>query len=467
MPSDALASIPGPAPAPLLGSRVNLVRFLLDPIAYMRMLHRDYGTIASFVRGRPGIVFAFGPEYNKQILSDPARYYSTGITMPGPSDSPQRHLGYGLLSMNGPQHQFHRRLVMPMFYRKQVESYRETIATIIDETLAGWRPGRLDVWRALQQLTRRITSRVLFGLEDPREGEALGCMMERWLQMNTSFLVRLAPADRPGSPYRRMLAYARRLEQQVRNLVALKRPHAARSSDVLSLLIQATHEDGSALTDDELIGQINILFGAAHVTTTDALSWTCFLLSQHPAVYADLVDELDGVLRGGLPTTEQFAQLPLLERVIKESLRLLPPPVYNCRLTTAPVTLGPYQLPAGATVAFSHYITHHMPELFPRPEAFWPDRWLTAAPSPYAYIPFGAGPRMCIGEPFAQSSMRLILSAVLQRFRLSCLPGTRIDRRVTITLSPKHGLPMEVVPQDRQFRRVPVRGNIHEMVELE
>jgi cytochrome P450 len=156
----------------------------------------------------------------------------------------------------------------------------------------------------------------------------------------------------------------------------------------------------------------------------------------------------------------------LLECVIKESMRVLPSVVYNTRNSTEPFELGPYHLPSGTTVGFSNYITHHMPELYPQPEKFLPQRWLSTTPSPYEYLPFGAGPRICIGATFAMMMLKISLAMIVQRYRLTVAPGSRIDRKVTVTLSPKYGVPMRIGPPDRQFAKSEVRGNIHEMVDL-
>jgi cytochrome P450 len=220
------------------------------------------------------------------------------------------------------------------------------------------------------------------------------------------------------------------------------------------------------MTEDELIGQVNVLFTAAHHTNTAALTWTLFLLSQHPRVMADLVDELDGELHGEAPRVEQFGRLPLLERVIKESLRILPPVVWSTRIVDQPVQLGPHHLPRGSRVLYSQYMTHHLPELYPNPERFDPDRWLSGEPSPYEYLPFGAGPRLCIGYAFSMALMRIAVAMILQRYRLSLASGARIDRKYAVTLSPKYGMPMTVRNQDRQFTREIPRGNIHDLVDL-
>jgi cytochrome P450 len=145
---------------------------------------------------------------------------------------------------------------------------------------------------------------------------------------------------------------------------------------------------------------------------------------------------------------------------------VLPPVSYGERVCAAPVEVGPYALPKGAFVSFSQYMTHHLPELYPEPERFNPERWHTIDPSPYDYLPFGAGPHTCIGAAFAMLEIKIALAMIVQRYRLALQPGARIDRQLRVTLSPKHGMPMVVAAQDRQFRRTEVRGDIHEMVEL-
>jgi cytochrome P450 len=220
------------------------------------------------------------------------------------------------------------------------------------------------------------------------------------------------------------------------------------------------------MTEEELIGEVSVLFTAAHETNTVALTWTLFLLSQHPKILADLVDELEGELRGEPPRVDQFDRLPLLERVIKESLRILPPVAWGTRAVDQPTQLGPYFLPKGSRVLYSQYVTHHLPEIYPSPRKFNPDRWLTLTPPPYAYIPFGGGPRLCIGYSFSMTLLRITLAIVLQRFQLSLAPEARIDRKYQVTIAPKYGMPMIVRPKGEVFRRVVPRGAIHDTVDL-
>jgi len=182
------------------------------------------------------------------------------------------------------------------------------------------------------------------------------------------------------------------------------------------------------------------------------------------------MDELTFALKGDAPTLEQLRpearQLPLLEGVIKESLRLMPPATLLSRLSTEPFELGPYTVPKDSVVTLSVHHTHRRPELFEEPLRFNPARWAKLDPSPYEYIPFGAGPRMCIGATFAQLELRILLSMMLQRYRLDVLPNTPVDYELKMTLTPRGGLPMMVSLPTRRFLRTPIEGNIHRMVDL-
>jgi cytochrome P450 len=231
------------------------------------------------------------------------------------------------------------------------------------------------------------------------------------------------------------------------------------------LLLQA-HDKSGLVSDSELVGQTNLLLLASYETTTTALTWTLFLLAQHPRVAQDLHDELKSVLRGDPPTLEQLDKLALLDAVIKESLRILPPVIYNTRTAVKPFALGPHHLDTGATVGFSHYITHHLPELFPDPEKFMPERWLSCDPSPYEYLPFGAGSRTCIGAAFALMLTKIAVAIILQRFSIAVVDDSLIDRKGLITLAPKFGMPMLLDSIPGRFAKSRVRGSIHEMVDL-
>jgi cytochrome P450 len=474
--SPLLMALPGPSPAPLLGWRGNMVRFFLDPIAYLDPLHGPFGDVVSVARGgggpllfqqAQGTVFAFGPTCTQAVLSQVSLFHSVRIQGPPESRSFER-LSAGLFNMNGEQHRQQRRLIQPAFHKKQLEGYRDLMVSLTAHMLEGWTEGETrDLAAELQHLTLTIANQALFGMETTAGVRSLGELMAEQVHLSVSPGA-LLPAAVPFTPRRRLVALAERVEHQLRALIAEKRRHGAERGDVLSILLAARDEGGTQLTEDELLGQLFLLFFAGHDTTRSALSWTLFLLSQHPKVMEEVGDELDGTLRGEPPGVEHLSRLPLLERVLKESLRLFTPAPFVVRLTTAPVELGGCSLPAGTEVILSYYHAHRVPELYPEPRRFRPERWEGFSPSTYEYVPFGAGARMCIGAGFAMMEMKIVLSMLLQRFQVELVPGARVDRKVRIVLSPKHGLPMRLRPRQRTagHRLTPVRGDVRQMVDL-
>jgi cytochrome P450 len=469
--------LPGPPAMPVLGARGNLMRFFREPIAYMERLYRTYGKVVGLARDYDRTVFAFGPEYNRQILTNQDLFHNpSALLFPTPEDSSARKLDQGMISINGAQHKQQRALAMPAFHKQHVDTYRDDIVALTAGVLDRWQARAkqhgappLDVAREMQRITLRIVNKTLFGLDPSPQADAFGAMTQRWQAMLLSPAVIFFPVDLPGTPYRLALAHAERLEAHYRALIARKRADSAGQRDALALLMAARDEEGRGLTDAELIGQANVLFIAGHDTSSNALTWTLFLLAQHPAVLHALVDELEGTLHGGAPTIEHLrpgsGHLPLLDQVIKESMRVLPAIPVVARITTAPCTLGPHAIPAGAWVFFGQYMTHHLPELYPEPMRFLPERWTMIEPSAYEYLPFGAGPRRCLGATLAMMLLKIVLAMTLQRYRLTLSPGARVDYQVHITMSPRGGMPMIVAPQDRRFRRSEMSGTVRQMID--
>ena len=463
---DSCTQIPGPLPTRWFGSQGNLIAFLRDPVGYLRRLYSEYGEIAAVVKGTRGMIFAFGPQFNQQLLSNPAVFHCTSLMMPGPKDSAQRRLSDAVFSMNNEVALSRRRMLTPPLHRRSIVEYRNSMVELTETTLDTWSAGQsIDIAEEFRGLLLRISARVLFGIDDWTRPGKVADMIDAWMKRSTSAPVRLFRRDWPGTPYRRMLRFAEELEKEILGIVDHRRTVQSGASDLLSILLEA-HDSNGGISDSELIGQTNLLLLASYETTTNALTWTLFLLAQHPEIAQDVVDELTGVLKGGAPSIDQLGRLVLLDAVLKESMRILPPVVYNTRTSVQPGELGPYRFGPGTTIGFSHYITHHMADSFPEPEKFNPRRWSNREPSPYEYLPFGAGSRTCMGAAFALMSVKIVLAMFLQRFRFSVVANSTIDRKGLITLAPKYGMPMRLSPVDGRFMRVPVRGAIHEMVDL-
>jgi cytochrome P450 len=316
---------------------------------------------------------------------------------------------------------------------------------VAEDSFSRYRVGETrDVHADMTELTLRVATKTLFGEDAGNRGLKLAALMQAWLMAMMSPLMLLSRADLPGLPYWRFMNLSRAIDDETKTILREKREHGATGADMLSMLMSARDEDGSAFDEDDLIGHTGVIFAAGHETSTNALAWTLLLLAQHPDVSRDLGDELDAALRGSPPTVDDLAKMPLLDAVVKESLRLLPPVPLHPRIVAEDSELGGHRLPAGSEIFLSIFHMHHDPLIFAEPRAFRPRRWETAKPSVYEYNPFSAGPRMCIGASFATMEIKIVLATLLQKFRIDLPDGTRVDPRIAITMAPRGGLRMTV-----------------------
>lgn len=452
--------------APVVDGR--LTEFAEDPIACMRRLHARHGDLVALREGDQQIVFAIGPEWNQRILTDGNTYHSRFFAVRGSRRSAQRRVTSGLLSMNGNEHKQHRRIVMEPFQKRSISAYQEFIGRLATEMLDSWQPGEVrDINAEMTQFMLRLTSSILFGVDMPEVAYDLGLKIEHWTHMNHQTGLGAFVSDPVfNERYEVLMELAEELEQGVAGLIERRKSSGQLGHDVLSLLLKA-HENGEEVSVEQLVGHVTLLFGAAHLTTAHTFTWTLFLLAQHPEVILELHSELEQVLSGVAPDGDSLAQLETTERILKESMRVLPASSYSQRINIEPVDLNGIHLRAGTPVIFSQFMTHHLPRLYQDPDHFLPSRWHTITPSAYAFLPFGAGPRMCIGAPLAMMILKTVLPMILQRFRLSVVPDQEINSRVISTmLGPTTPVLMQIHEQDQRHQAFPVRGNIHELVHL-
>jgi cytochrome P450 len=478
--------LPGPRPWPVLGTSGNLLRFALDPLRYVERLFRQHGPVAALVRGRsrriaspgadtPAVVFIHGPELNRAVLADHERFHKSALSGPlfpehGTSARtlPLRRMLTGLFHVNGDVHRKHRRLLMPAFHKSRIDGYRADMVAITEAVVARFQMGSVRNLREdMTELTLRIVTKTLFGSDMREQGLAIARELSAWLAVFRASAS--VPWDLPGLPYRRFLDLSQSVDRRLVELIAERRRLARSGDDMLSMLLEAHDESGARLDDDELIGHVGTIFAAGHETSANALCWTLFLLSQHPEVEAALAEELSTTLRGEAPSLDALSSLPLLERVIKESLRLFPPAPMNHRIAAEDCEIGGFAVPRSSEVLSSIYHTHRQPDLYPEPRRFRPERWQAFDPGPYAYNPFGVGPRMCIGATFAQMELKIVLAILLQRFRFELLQERRLDRLVSIVMAPGPGLFLRLQPVGSRLangsrRR---RGSVWKMLELD
>jgi cytochrome P450 len=480
-----------PGPPRMLGGAGNVARYVQDAVGHLTALFERYGPVVALASGGgtrivspypacPGSVFVYGPELVRKVKTPHAswdippltgRLYPLGEV--SARKAPLKTFATGLWGVQGDEHRLHRRLLLPAFHRERVGGYADEMVVLTRSTLDRWTPGEtVELHAELLRLTARIATHILFGDDGPNGQDRHGPEQtaEQIWALVASPLTRLAPYDVPGLPYRRFVNLVTSWDNQMRDMIRRKRTSAsADDRDVLSTLIAATDEEGgAALTEDDLVGHVGSILGAAHETTASGLTWTLFLLSQHPAVASNLRDELEGELHGDAPTPDQLTRLPLLDRVVNESLRIIPPVPITWRIAAEPVEVGGYQLPRGTEVYASTYHTQHMPELYERPESFDPRRWESLNPSTYEYVPFGAGPRRCMGDVFAMVEMKIVLCMLLQRYGLESPRRVTVDRFGFPVVRPKRELRMVVRSKDHRLDQSPrvVSGNVREMVTL-
>ncbi len=478
--------IPGPGGPPLLDWTVHILPLLADPVVGMLKLQRQYGDIVALGRSSSAPVLLFAPENVYQLLTDTNLFHSADVNSDTslvrmPADTAASRLLSGVASMNGDTHRQHRRMLLPAFHRQYVDALRDRLVTCIESHLAHWQAGQqLDLVDEMVELSLSLAVTGLLGLSPDQDGKRVHTLLQAWSTSALSLPVHLLPFNLPGLPYRRFLHLSERLEVEMRDIINRQQARmgtdgkTSARNDALSILLSVYGAQDTAGADDpppqkagvrmsekQLLGHLTTLFSSGHETSASALVWTLFLLMQHPDVLTDLVDELDGKLHGDAPTVEQLSELPLLNHVINESLRLFPPGMWMLRTSTHPSDIGPYHLPARTQIIYSPAVIHRRPELYPDPNRFLPRRWETIDPSPYEYLPFGAGQRRCIGATFATMELQLATALVVQRFRLTIPDGTKVNRGGTILSFPHPGLPAIVSKQDHRFHAARLRGNIY------
>lgn len=446
----------------------SLLQFSENPIACMRQLHRRFGDVAVLREAQQQLTFVFSPELNRQVLSDSDTFHSRFFAIRGGRNSAQRRVTSGLLSQNGNEHRDTRRALKDVFARRALPGYHSIICRLTSDLLDHWQSSSTcDLNSEMVQFMLRMTSALLFGMDDPAFAERLGRLIDRWTHRNHEIgMGALVSAPQFAQGYDGLLQQAEELEQSIRELFLRHRSGPPGGVNILSLLMDSVAGE-QQLSDDQLIGHATLLFAAAHLTTAHTFSWTLFLLAQHPRVLQKLQAELAAQVSGDLPQLDELERLPYLDAVIRESMRILPASSYSQRFTAAPAELGPLSLNPGQVVIFSQYITHHRPDLYERPDEFLPERWQHINPSPYAYLPFGAGPRMCIGAPLAMVEIRTALTMILRRFAFQIEPHSTVDGNVISTmLGPTTPIRAALLAGQQLPETVPVNGTIHDLLQL-
>jgi retinoid hydroxylase len=434
-------------PGELRFSVARTLRFNRDPLPAMLEAYGRFGPVFTLRLMHAPVVFMLGPAANHYMTVSHAENF---VWREGSMGDLIALLGDGLLTIDGAAHKRARRIMLPAFHRERIAASADTMLEETERALEGWHDGReLDLYFWARRLALRVATRALFGLDPDRDvGDVdLAAEFERGLSYygRDYFLQSLRG---PRTPWRTMMAARRRLDRVLFTEIARRRKRGEFGEDILSLLLAATDEDGSTLTDQQVRDQVITLLFAGHDTTTSTVTFLFYELSRNPAALPPLLEELDDVLEGQRPTAAQLvAGLPQLEMVMDETLRMYPPAWIGPRRAVEGYEFEGRTVPSGARVNYCSWASHHLADVFDEPFVFHPDRFSPANKAVLpkgAYVPFGGGSRMCIGMRFGQLEIKAIAATVLQRFTLDLQSGYRLRIREMPTLSPREGLPMTV-----------------------
>jgi cytochrome P450 len=438
---------PGPKGLPLLG---NLLDFSRDVLRYYEEWTRDYGDIVALRFGAWPAVLLSNSDYAEYVLVKNHRNF---IKFPLFFRHVRAIFGQGLLTSEGEFWHRQRRLAAPAFHAQRVAGYGSVMVHDTERMLADWRGGEVrDVHTDMMALTLRVAAKTLFNAEVDQDvadiGKAFDTIVEEiMLRGRRPFRI---PDVIPTPGNIRYTRGVRRIDQLVNTIIQERQRQGADHGDLLSMLMLARDDEGRSMTDQQLRDEVITLLLAGHETTALALSWTWYLLSQHPEVDARLAAELQEVLGGRAPAVSDLPRLTYTEQVVTEGMRLYPPAWGIGREAIADCEIGGYAIPAGTTIIISAWVSHRNPRYFEDPLAFRPERWsgnFAATLPRFAYIPFGGGPRICIGNRFAMMEAVLILATVAQRFRLEWQRDHPVVPLPSITLRPKGGVWVKTVPR--------------------
>ncbi len=411
----------------------NLIRIQ----KYPDMVHLKLGINDFYLVTAPSLI--------QEILVTKQRNFMKGEFL----QNTKKVFGDGLLTSEGNFHHRQRRLIQPVFHHDRIKAYATTIIQYEERLTNTWRDGEnLDVNGEMTRLTMSIIAKCLFDSDVESQSKTLSedlTMTIEYFNRLSSPLSRILKRLPSNKKYERA---TERIDTLVYSLIKERRESVQDRGDLMSMLLRARDEDGSAMTDSQVRDEVLITFAAGHETTANALTWTWYLLSENSTVEGKLHAEVDAVVqKEHAPTTEDVPRLEYTTKVLTESMRLYPPAWILGREALNDCVVGGYSIPKGASLALSQYVTHRDPRFFPDPERFDPDRWTPEMRSKlpkFAYFPFGGGARSCVGEPFAWMEGVLLLAAISGKWRMRHIIGHKVEMLPRITMRPKYGMMMKL-----------------------
>lgn len=444
-------SVPFIPEIPLLGS---LRIFMNDRLGFLRHL-AEVGDVCGFHLGPIPILFFNKPEHVQSILVEDAYDFSKGKLIHKAINN------NGLFVSEGDFHRRQRKLMAPLFQHRHIVEYVDTIVFYGEMIAQRWSEKTvIDLNQQMINLTMGIIGKVLFDIDMLKETDELGAAMAIGFEHTVRKLS--SPFMLPDSwptPYNRHVREATNfLENRILQMIEERRSqleqHPSERIDLLSILLNAQDEDGTRMSNRQIMDECITLLGAGHETTAAALSWTWYFLCQYPDEYKRVQQEVQQVLQGRRATFNDLAHLPLCLQAFKEAMRLYPPAAGIFRETLYDTSIDGYHVAERANILISPYTLHRRPEIFPEPEVFDPGRFTPEREKQlphYAYLPFGAGPRICIGNHFALMEGQLLIATLVQHATFTLVPGQHIEPDPVHNLALRPGGKVEFVVQKKQL----------------
>ncbi len=423
-----------------------------DPLTNLPRWAHEYGDITHFKIFRQSVYLLNNPDYIEEVLVTQNRNFMKSRAL----RESTLVLGQGLLTSEGDFWRRQRRLAQPAFHRNRINAYGQTMVDYAQRTVSQWKDGEHhDIHKDMMHITLEIVSKTLFDADVSGEaenvGRALSVVLDNFTKRASSgFLI---PPNLPTPSNQRARKAVQQLDEIMYGIISQRRESLAAGQpdpgDLLSMLIQARDDGpdsgqyGEGMSDKQLRDECMTLFLAGHETTAILLSWSWYLLAQHPEVERRLLEELQFTLNGRLPTLEDLPSLKYTSWIVNEALRLYPPAWIIGRQALGDCQIGGYTIPAGSLVLMSQWVTHHDERFYADPLAFKPERWdndLMKNLPRYAYYPFGGGPRKCIGSDFAMMEAALLMATIAQQYHFELEPGFKPVPWPVITLRPRDGV---------------------------